>query len=346
MRRSTFFTGKSIKMVGFFLMMMLLPSHSFAGEPINMAGVYEYDAKPNGVRKQMYLTLDFINGVPDFTQVFTGKESNFRRLPKDFMNAKKLCRNFSGTKAPGFGKFKEKWLFSNTEEFKLTNPRVDDGLIIADWVNNKGEKGECQIVVKEDRSLRIIGLTKFSRDISPDEIEIGLVEDRLPAGVEPFVSPKEVVDYVVKENDKTRLTPKVTPYWEDVDVQVVRAEQKGNTIDVRMKMKLKSTSKYDKVYITSGKADRDNTWAETKDGTRLTKFKSQTPGNSGDEAEVPVKKDAWSDFSITFYDVPGTVDYITTMKFDNYVPAFYFDNLLTIIENIPVFQQRPRLSKK
>lgn len=37
---------------------------------------------------------------------------------------------------------------------------------------------------------------------------------------------------------------------------------------------------------------------------------------------------------------------VRLMKFDNYVPAFYFDNLLTIIENIPVFQQRPRLSKK
>lgn len=45
----------------------------FAAYPINVAGVYEYDAKPNGV-KQMYMTLDFINSTSDITQVFTKKE--------------------------------------------------------------------------------------------------------------------------------------------------------------------------------------------------------------------------------------------------------------------------------
>ncbi len=345
MNKANFFPKNSFKRMGamILLALCLIPSLVFAAEPINVAGVYECDMKSNGVRKQMYLTLDFVNGnTPDFTQVFTEKESSFRRLPKDFMNAKKLTRTFGGSKAPGFGKYKEKLLFANTEEFKLTNPRVENGVIKADWINAKGGKGECIIMVNEDRSLRILGLTKYTRDLSPDDIEMGLVEDRLPAGVQPFISPKEIVAYYLKEDEKTRVTPKVTPYWEGVDVQVVRAEQKGNTIEVKMRMRINAEAKYEKLYVYVAQTDLNQTFAETKDGKRLTNYKSDTPGEIGDQAVVPVYKDKWTDYSIYFTDVPGTVDYITTMKYDNYISAFFFDNHLTIIENLPVFQSRPK----
>lgn len=74
---------------------------ALAAEPINLAGTYECNSNPQSVRKQMYLTIDFLNRqVPDFTQVFTTKESSFKLLPKDFMNAKKLKKNFAGQKAP------------------------------------------------------------------------------------------------------------------------------------------------------------------------------------------------------------------------------------------------------
>lgn len=349
MVKSSFFSNKTgwmrIYVAILVLATCLIPQSSFAADPINVAGVYECDAKPNGVRKQMYLTLDFINGTPDFTQVFTEKESSFKRLPKDFMNAKKLSRSFGGSKAPGFGKFREKYLFANTDEFKLTNPRLEDGIIIADWTTDRGDKGECQIIVNEDRSLRILGLTKLSRELSPDDIEIGLVEDRLPQGATPFVSPKEAVDFVMGEYEKSRVTPKVTTFDPEIITEVVKAEQKGNRIEVKLRMK--NMSNYDALTIVVADQSEDRTYAETKDGTMLKNFKPQTPGTVSDKPAVKAKKGEWVNFSIIFDGVDKKVDYLSNMKFDNYLAGgFFMDNHITTIENLPVFQTRTKSSAK
>lgn len=325
----------------FFLGICLMPSLSSAAEPINVAGVYECDTKSEGVKKQMYLTLDFINGTPDFTQVFKEKESSFKRLPKDFMNAKKLSRSFGGSIAPGFGKFREKFLFSNTDEFKLTNPRLEDGIIIADWVTANGEKGECRIVVLEDRSLRILGLTASPRDLSPDDIEIGLVEDRLPQGAIPFVSPKEAVDFVIGEYEKTRVAPKIKSFDADIATEVVKAEQKGDRIEV--KLRLKNNSNYDMLRIVVADKGMENTYAETKDGVVFRNFRAQTPAWVGDKPAVHAKKGEWVNFSIVFDGVDRKVDYLSNLKFDNYLAGgFFIDNPITTIENLPVFQTRAK----
>ena len=79
----------------------------------------------------MYLELDFTNSRPDFTQTFTTKKSEFRLLPADFMNAGKLAKEFKGTKAPGFGKYRHKMLVASSEEFRITNPRSDKW--VAQW---------------------------------------------------------------------------------------------------------------------------------------------------------------------------------------------------------------------
>ncbi len=348
MTKFSFFANGGMKIYVSILVfaMWLIPSLASGSEPINVAGVYECDMKPNGVRKQMYLTIDFINGnTPDFTQVFTEKESNFKRLPKDFMNAKKLSRSFGGSKAPGFGKFREKYLFANTDEFKLTNPRLEDGIIIADWITDRGDKGECQIIVNEDRSLRILGLTKLSRELSPDDVEIGLVEDRLPQGATPFVSPKEAVDFVMGEYEKTRVTPKVTTFDPEIITEVVKAEQKGNSIEVKLRMK--NMSNYDALTIVVGDQSQDRTYAETKDGMVLKNFRPQTPGSVGDKPAVKAKKGEWVNFSIIFDGVDKKVDYLSNMKFDNYLAGgFFMDNNITTIENLPVFQTRSKTSAK
>lgn len=326
----------------FLLLMMaalILPAVANAAAPINVAGVYEYDGKPNGVRKQMYLTLDFINGTPDFTQVFSGKESSFKRLPKDFMNAKKLTKNFSGSSAPGFGKYREKFLFSNTEEFKLTNPRLDNGLIVVDWTNAAGDKGECRIAVGADRRLRIMGLTKLTRDFSPDEIDLELVEDRLPLGVEPFVSPADAYAYLVSECEKSMVTPKVQTFDPEIPTEVVWAEQNGNSIEVKLKMKNKSN--YDVLDIVVADSWTDQTSAEIKDGGVLNKYRVKAPGTIGDKPAVRAKKGEWVNFSIIFEGVDGKVDYLRSLKFDNNIAGGFFqDNRITTIENLPVHQKR------
>ena len=336
---------RKMGVVLFSLGMWLMPSLSSAAEPINVAGVYECDTKIEGVRKQMYLTLDFINGTPDFTQVFKEKESSFKRLPKDFMNAKKLSRSFGGSVAPGFGKYKEKFLFSNTDEFKLTNPRIEDGIIIADWITARGEKGECRIVVLEDRSLRILGLTASPRDLSPDDIEIGLVEDRLPQGAIPFVSPKDAVDFVMSEYEKTRVTPKVTSFDPEIATEVVKAEQKGDRIEVKLRMK--NNSNYEMLRIVVADKSQERTYAETKDGMVLRNFRPQTPSWVGDKPAVHAKKGEWVNFSIIFDGVDRKVDYLSNLKFDNSLAGgFFMDNVITSIDNIPVFQTRSKTAAK
>lgn len=144
---------------------------------INLAGIYELNIKKDGGTHQMYLELDFVGQRPDFTQTFTGKTSSFKLLPEDFMNAKKLKNRFKGTKAPGFGKYREKFLLSITEEFRITNPHIKKGVVIADWENDMGTTGKVIIIPNEDGSLVTYGLTQLDRSLSPDGMRLELVKD-------------------------------------------------------------------------------------------------------------------------------------------------------------------------
>ncbi len=149
---------------------------------INLAGVYELNRKIEGSVYQMYLELDFANQRPDFTQTFTTKTAVFKFLPEDFMNAKKLKKCFQGTKASGFGKYRERTLFSLTEEFRITNPYLKGGVIIADWENEVTKTGKVVIIPNEDGSIVTYGLTALDRSLSPDGMRLELVKDLLPAG--------------------------------------------------------------------------------------------------------------------------------------------------------------------
>ena len=68
-------------------------------------------------------------------------------LPSDFMRAKKLSREFKGTTAPGFGKYRHHMLFSSSEEFRITNPRLKKGIILVEWENTP-ITGQIQITKK------------------------------------------------------------------------------------------------------------------------------------------------------------------------------------------------------
>lgn len=154
-----------------------------AQEKINLAGIYELNVKADLSSNQMYLELDFVNQRPDFTQTFTGKTAKFKLLPEDFMNAKKLKKNFKGTKAPGFGRYREKTLFSLTEEFKITNPHSKQGVIIADWEDAMSKTGKVIILPNEDGSIVTYGLTGLDRSLSPDGMRLELVKNLLPENV-------------------------------------------------------------------------------------------------------------------------------------------------------------------
>lgn len=144
---------------------------------INLAGIYELNTKVDGGTHQMYLELDFVNQRPDFTQTFTEKTSAFKLLPEDFMNAKKLKQKFKGTKTPGFGKYREKYLLSITEELRITNPHVKKGVIIADWENDMAKTGKVIILPNEDGSIVTYGLTSLDRSLSPDGMRLELTKE-------------------------------------------------------------------------------------------------------------------------------------------------------------------------
>lgn len=163
---------------------------------INLAGVYEGDMSDNITRKRMYVNLDFLNGVPDFTQIFTEKKAPLKILPTDFMNAKKLKKQFAGQTAPGFIRFNSKTIFSSTEELKLTNPRIEDGVLVCDWINHDGETGKCFIIVNPDKSIQFLGLTTMATDLGPDNLVLTQVEDRLPTGVQPYVTAPELLGHL------------------------------------------------------------------------------------------------------------------------------------------------------
>lgn len=165
---------------------------------VNLAGVYEGEMNDNVTRKRMYANLDFLNEVPDFTQIFKEKKAPMKILPADFMNAGKLKKNFTGQSAPGFIRYNSKTLFSSTEELKLTNPRVEDGVLTADWVNNEGAKGKCFIIVNPDKSIRFLGLTTLPKDLGPDNLVLTQVENKLPQDKQPYVTVPELLGYVNK----------------------------------------------------------------------------------------------------------------------------------------------------
>lgn len=175
-----------------------------AQEKMNLAGVYEANTKQEGSTKQLYAVLDFNTSVAkDFTQLFTGKTAQFQLLPEDFMNVKKLKKRFAGSTAAGFVKYREKFLFTFTEELKLTNPRMESGMIVADWENQSGVKGKCGIIVKEDNSIEFVGLTSLDRTLNPDGLTATCVEDRCLADVERAKStPEGIENYLAEYNKK------------------------------------------------------------------------------------------------------------------------------------------------
>lgn len=325
------------------LLMSLFTMGALAADPINLAGVYECNTNPESVRKQMYLTLDFAGGsVPDLTQVFTGKEASFKLLPKDFMNAKKQKKAFAGQKAPGFGKFKSKFLFSNTYEFKLSNPRVKDGYILADWVDHDGSKGECKIIANPDRTLQILGLTKLTRDLNPDNVTLALVEDRLPAGAQPFVTPQPVADYLLGEARKLTATPKVTPFDKEIETKFESARQIGDRVEISMK--LCNKSKYESLTLVVCPNRGDGSFAESKDGQIFdaNSVYAVTPGTLMDDTAIKADKDKWVPFKIVVGNVKGKVDWMSKVgAFFSIAGGFFMDEHITLVENVPILQEMP-----
>lgn len=316
---------------------------ALAADPINLAGTYECNSNPQSVRKQMYLTIDFLNRqVPDFTQVFTTKESSFKLLPKDFMNAKKLKKNFAGQKAPGFGKFKSKFLFSNTYEFKLSNPRVKDGVIIADWEDNNAKKGECTIIAYPDGTLRILGLTSLTRDLSPDNVTLTRVVNALPSGAEPFVTPQAVADFLVNEADKLLVTPKVTPFDKELELKVDGARQIGDRVEIDMKLRNKSN--YESLTLTVCQKPNNESFAEDSNGRVFSgaSMYAKTPGTLMDHPAIKADKDKWVSFKVIVDNVNGRIDRFNKVGvYFAIAGGFFMDNHIGLIENLPVFQEMP-----
>lgn len=314
-----------------------------AAEPIGLAGVYECNTNPESIRKQMYLTVDFLDAtVPDFTQVFSGKESSFQLLPKDFMNAKKLKKCFAGQKAPGFGKYRSKYVFSNSSEFKLTNPRIKDGVIVADWVDQDGAKGECSIITYPDRTIRILGLTELTRDFSPDNVTLTMVEDRLPEGTEAYVTPPAVADFLLNEAEKYLIKPKVTSFEKQQEIKVGSARQVGNKVEIEMK--LRNKSEYESLTITVCQKFGDESFAVDSNGKDYTPdvIYAQTPGSHGDDAAIKAEKGKWVPFKIIIDNIDGRVDRFKKVGvFFNIAGGFFMDNRIALIENLPVFQEMP-----
>lgn len=152
---------------------------------IPMAGIYEGSDKDFGSNRKMYVVLDFVKGTPDFTQQFTTKESKFKLLPADFMNAKKISRAFAGTTAAGFSRYRHKMLFSSWEEMKLTNPRLKEGgVILCDWVDTENNEGTCAILRLPNDSITIYGLSSLDPLLSPNGLRLELVKSLLPEGTQ------------------------------------------------------------------------------------------------------------------------------------------------------------------
>lgn len=218
-----------------FFALLMLPMALQAQEKLNLAGVYEANVKDVISSKMMYAVLDFDNcAAKDFTQLFTEKTAQFKQLPEDFMNAKKLKKSFAGTTAAGFVKFREKTLFALTEEMKLTNPRMEQGMIVADWQNTAGAKGTCGIIVKDDNSIEFVGLTSLERSLSPDGLTATCVEDRCLADQPRAKGTPEGVAYFVQEYEKGFIRATVTSCDPEIKVEFKGAEQMGQLVHVNL----------------------------------------------------------------------------------------------------------------
>lgn len=312
---------------------------------INLAGVYEANDKKDGLRRQMYMTLDFLNDrTPDFTQVFTTKESQFKYLPKDFMNAKKLKRNFAGTFAPGFARYREHFLFANTEEIRFSNPEAEDGLIKADWVSTDGHKGICYFIVNPDRTVQILGLTALPRELSPDYLVLNLVEDRLPAGAEPFVTPPAIAEFTINEYQKNFKTPTVISIADDVDMQVIQAVQKDG--EVTINMRARNMTPYDNFMMFPG--PHADGYAIAENGTRYEGVcgafgKKRTDKES---IQIPMPKGKWVEFQLIIPKVNKPVDMFATVFVECQTSVIIPKNHCIQIQNLPVFQDLPADMKR
>lgn len=202
---------------------------------MNLAGVYEANEKANGGVRQLYAVLDFnTSQAKDFTQLFTGKTAQFQLLPEDFMNVKKLKKRFAGNTSAGFVRYREKFLLAITEELKLTNPRLEAGMIVADWENHSGVKGTCGIIVKEDKSIEFVGLTNLNRDLNPDGLTVACVEDRCLADVPRAKGTPEGVEHFVQEYEKRFIKTTVTSCDPEIKVEFKGCEQVGQLVQIHL----------------------------------------------------------------------------------------------------------------
>ena len=202
---------------------------------MNLAGVYEANEKANGGVRQLYAVLDFnTSQAKDFTQLFTGKAAQFQLLPEDFMNVKKLKKRFAGNTSAGFVRYREKFLLAITEELKLTNPRLEAGMIVADWENHSGVKGTCGIIVKEDKSIEFVGLTNLNRDLNPDGLTVACVEDRCLADVPRAKGTPEGVEHFVREFEKRFIKTTVTSCDPEIKVEFKGCEQVGQLVQIHL----------------------------------------------------------------------------------------------------------------
>lgn len=194
----------------------LAASFSGINAKVTLSGVYEgFDKNDQGETRQLYMILDFEKGTPDFTQIFTTKESEFKMLPKDFMNAKKLNKAFAGTTAPGFAKFRDKVLFiANSEEVKITNPRSKRGIIICDWTNPRGETGKFAIIPLDNNAITTYGLTSFDQKISPNGLRLELVKSTTTNGKPGGLAP---LSGKALEEAKEKLTSDYPAFIEQLD---------------------------------------------------------------------------------------------------------------------------------
>lgn len=202
---------------------------------MNLAGVYEANEKANGGVRQLYAVLDFnTSQAKDFTQLFTGKTAQFQLLPEDFMNVKKLKKRFAGNTSAGFVRYREKFLLAITEELKLTNPRLEAGMIVADWENHSGVKGTCGIIVKQDKSIEFVGLTNLNRDLNPDGLTVACVEDRCLADVPRAKGTPEGVEHFVREYEKRFIKTTVTSCDPEIKVEFKGCEQVGQLVQIHL----------------------------------------------------------------------------------------------------------------
>ena len=202
---------------------------------MNLAGVYEANEKANGGVRQLYAVLDFnTSQAKDFTQLFTGKTAQFQLLPEDFMNVKKLKKRFAGNTSASFVRYREKFLLAITEELKLTNPRLEAGMIVADWENHSGVKGTCGIIVKEDKSIEFVGLTNLNRDLNPDGLTVACVEDRCLADVPRAKGTPEGVEHFVREYEKRFIKTTVTSCDPEIKVEFKGCEQVGQLVQIHL----------------------------------------------------------------------------------------------------------------